>query len=101
MMRLLAKLKLKENKMRVLVDDFYNKVANELKRVYFPSVIPVINDNYCGVRYSVELFSNGCISYDSLLNKLSKQCNTSKSLLHCKISNYINADFNFTIKGTK
>jgi hypothetical protein len=87
--------------MRVLVNDFYNKVTTELKRVYFPSVIHGINDNYNGMCYSVELFSNGCIGYDVLLNKLSKQCSTSKFVLHSTISNYINADFNFTNKGTK
>jgi hypothetical protein len=87
--------------MRVLVDDFYNKVATELKRVYFPSDLHGINAKYLGMRYSVELFSNGCIKYDALLNKLSKQCNTDKTTIHGTVSKYINADFTFTIKGTK
>jgi hypothetical protein len=89
--------------MRVLVDDFYNKFVTELKRIYFPNDNHGLseNKNYRGALYTVELFSNGCMTYNTLLNKLSKYCGRSKTEIHSILSKYINSEFNFTIKGTK
>lgn len=89
--------------MRVLADDFYNKFISELKRVYFPYENHGLseNRNYRGALYAAELFSNGCMTYNTLLNKLSKYCGCSKLGIHNIAANFINAEFNYSIKGTK
>jgi hypothetical protein len=85
----------------MLVNDFYNKAANRLKQKYFPYVRHGIDDNECYYKYrkALEDFSNGCITYNTLLNKLTKALKTDKTTIHNIVSRYIISEFNFSIKG--
>lgn len=61
--------------MRV-VDEFYNKSAKFFTDKYFPDIDHGLTDdkNYRGMRYALECFNNGVISYDKLVKRLSKYC---------------------------
>lgn len=60
-----------------LTEDFYNKVVTELKSKYFENIQhgKTDNEDYYKYRYVVECFSNGCLTYNKLISKLSKFCN--------------------------
>jgi len=58
-----------------VVTDFFNKVASEIDKKYFPDVTYYRDDKNCTkVHYSLELFSNGCLTYDELIGRLVKVC---------------------------
>ena len=51
-----------------LVKDFFNKLAVELDKIYFPEVKYYRDNEDCTkVHYAIELFNNGCLTYDDFI----------------------------------
>lgn len=74
----------------ILVEDFFNKTAQEIDKTYFPHLKYYRDDqNDADVHYALECFNNGGHSYDLLIQKLAKSCNDSKENIHAIVSKYI------------
>jgi len=72
------------------VDDFFNKLANDIDKKYFPDVKFYRDDkNDEAAHYAIELFNNGASTYDKLISKLSKHCKDTKENIHKIVSKYI------------
>jgi hypothetical protein len=80
--------------------EFFN-LASELDEMYFPEVKYYRdNKNTVIIHYSVELFNNGCLTYNKLITRLSKACTATQNKIHSIVSKYI-ADFEgFEFKET-
>jgi hypothetical protein len=73
-----------------IVQDFYNKSLSELDKKFFPNLTYYRDNDKCAkMHYQVELFNNGCLSYDKLLKRVSKLCNTTIEEVNVIFSNYI------------
>jgi hypothetical protein len=79
-----AKKEKAEPKYMKLEDDFFNKASTDIKKAYFPDVIHGKDENkdYYAFKYAMECFSNGVLTYDKLLTKLSKNCKDTKENIH-------------------
>lgn len=83
--------------------DFYNKLASQIAKEYFPTA----NDkNIEGVqlmqvKYQIELFNNGCLTYRQLIGRLSKRLNNGTIQVHHLVSKYIVSFGSYTYKPTK
>jgi hypothetical protein len=70
--------------------DFFNKVATEIDKTYFPNVKYYRDDENCTkVHYSLELFNNGCLTYRQLIGRLAKSCNETTENIHKIVENYV------------
>ena len=91
----------KESKPIKTVGDFFNKLAKEIDKNYFPDV-KYYGDNKddSAVHYAIELFNNGVSTYDALINKLSKHCKDTKDNIHKIVSKHIEdfGDFKYEAK---
>ena len=86
-----------------IVDDFFNKLVKELDNKYFPSVKFFRDDkNDTKLHYAVELFNNGIITYDKLIDKISVCSKETKQNIHLIVSKYIkdfeNYSGNYSLK---
>lgn len=73
-----------------LVNDFYNIVAKAIDTKYFAEVKYYRdNKNTIKIHYSLELFSNGCLTYDKLINRLAKACKETKENIHAIVKEYV------------
>ena len=72
-------------------DDFYNKVVTDLTTQYFPGSLNEIysNTEYQAMKYTVELFNNGCINYRQLVGRTAKHCKSSTKDIHTIIEKYV------------
>lgn len=62
-----------------LVENFYNKIVNELDSKYFPNLEYYRDNKHCErLHYNTELFNNGCLSYKQYIKRIAKNCNDSK-----------------------
>lgn len=76
-----------------IVPDFFNKLAQDLDKKYFPEVKYYHDDkNDAKVHYAVECFNNGVMGYETLIKKLSAACKDTPENIHKIVSKYI-ADF--------
>lgn len=74
----------------ILVINFFNKVASEIDKKYFPTLTYYRDNKDCtNVHYSLELFSNGCLTYDKLITKLSKACKDTEANIKLIVDKYI------------
>jgi len=72
------------------VDDFFNKVAAEIRQTYFPDVKFYRDSENCTTAtYTLELFNNGCLTYRKLIGRLAKACNSTTKQVHDIVSKYI------------
>lgn len=73
------------------VNDFFNKLATEIHSTYFPNENHGYTQNkkYHASNYTIELFSNGCITVDRLIDKLSKNCKDTKENIEKIVNKYI------------
>ena len=70
--------------------NFFNRLAQELDKTYFPEVKYYMdNKNTTVIHQKVELFNNGCLTYDKLINFISKACSDTKENIHAIVSKYI------------
>lgn len=73
-----------------IVDNFFNKLAEDLGQKYFPAVKYYGDDKKCSkVHYNIELFNNGCLKYEKLIKNLSKYCNDSEENIQTIVNKYI------------
>lgn len=72
-------------------EDFFNKVAADIRAKYFATEIhgQTRNENYHKATYTMELFNNGCLTYRKLIGRLAKACNESTAAIHEVVSKYI------------
>ena len=72
-------------------EDFYNKLATEIRNLYFPKEIhgSTLNVNYQKANYTIELFNNGCLTYRQLIGRLAKNCKSTTITIHKIVSSYI------------
>ena len=85
-----------------LVNDFFNKLAVELDKTYFPTVKYYRdNENCAKVHYNIELFNNGCLTYYELINRLSLRCNDTKENIHAIVSKYVSDFEKFVYDSSK
>lgn len=79
--------------MRLVVDDFYNNLVNELHDTFFPDhTVQNYSDwtpKYLKIRHTVELFSNGCLTYGSLITKLTKLLGEDKEVVEAIVNKYL------------
>jgi len=73
-----------------IVEDFYNKLASEIRATYFPEVKYYRDDKDCeAAHYAIELFNNGVLGYSQLIEELSVRCDESEDNIHAVVSKYI------------
>jgi len=73
-----------------IVSDFFNKTAQAIDKKYFPSVKYYRDDKDCtDVHYTIELFNNGCLTYNDLIKRLAKSCKETHQNIHSIVSKYI------------
>jgi len=82
-----------------IVNDFFNKACSDIDKKYFPDV------KYYGdkkettdIHYAVELFNNGVIGYNELLDKVSLACKVSHEEIHNIISKHVESFGNLEFK---
>lgn len=84
-----------------LTEDFFNKLLSYLDRMYFPQVAYYMDDHNCAkIHHTVELFSNGCLSYPKLIRILSENCHESQEKIHEIVSSYVTdfEDYKFKVR---
>ena len=73
-----------------IVSNFYNKLKNDIKKTYFPTVDYYRdNEDLTKVCYAIELFNNGCMTYRVLINRLKKHCNSNKKDIEKIVDKYV------------
>ena len=86
-------------------DNFYNKVATEIRATYFPNENHgyTRNQKYHDATYTIELFNNGCLDYRKFIGRLAKHCNDSTFKIHAIIEKYIVSfgEYKYQPKKTK
>lgn len=72
-------------------DDFYNKVVTELTAQYFPGSEGdrYSNKEYLAMKYAIELFNNGCLTYRQLVGRTAKHCKSYTKEIHATIEKYV------------
>lgn len=81
-------------------DNFFNKVATEIRDIYFKGVnhFDINNSAYDKATQTIELFNNGCITYRKFVGRLAKACNTTNKSIHACIEKYIVSFGNYEYK---
>lgn len=81
------------------VEEFFNKLAKEIDKTYFPDVVYYHDNKKCAlVHYAIELFNNGCLTYHELVKRLAKNCNEKTEVIHSIVSQYIEDFEGYTYK---
>lgn len=81
---------MKNNTQIILVEDFYNKLYNVIKSIYFPNVKYSGDSIQCtNCNYGIENFSNGVSNYTNLINLLSRNCNDTKTNINELVSKFV------------
>ena len=83
--------------------DFYNKVAKELRATYFPNEKHGYTDSkdYHATTYTLELFNNGCLTYRQLIGRLSKSCKETTEKMHETVSENVVSFGSYNYKPRK
>lgn len=81
-------------------ENFFNKVATEIRAKYFATENNSYtkNQNYHNAGYTIELFNNGCLTYRQLIGRLSKACKDTTENVHNLVSNYVISFGNYEYK---
>ena len=84
-------------------NDFFNKLASEIRQTYFANENHgrTENENYHNATYTMECFSNGCLTYRKLILRLAKACNESTATTHLIVSKYIVSFGNYNYQPKK
>jgi len=77
-----------------LVNEFYTKLSAEIRETYFKGEDHgnPKNKGYRPAIYAMECFSNGCMVYGNLIDKLARHCKAGKQQVHDIVKKYV-ADF--------
>lgn len=86
----------------VTVNDFFNKFAQDIMKTHFPTVKFYRDDeNAVKAKYAIELFSNGCLEYSKLIERVSKATGETKENIHTIASKYIESFGDFEYNPSK
>lgn len=73
-----------------LVENFFNKLASDIDKTYFPTVKYYRDNKYCTeCHYAIELFNNGCITYNVLIKRLAINCQTKPKIIKKIVEKYL------------
>ena len=65
------------------VENFFNKLSDDIRCKYFPDVKYYRDDKNCEAAiYAIELFNNGCLTYRAFIGRLAKYCGTNNATIH-------------------
>jgi hypothetical protein len=72
-------------------EDFFNKVATDIRAWFFPNENHgyTENKNYHATTYTIELFNNGCLTYRTFIGRLAKYCNSNNATIHNFVEKHI------------
>ena len=72
-------------------ENFFNKVATDIRQKYFANENHGYTNNlkYHAANYTMELFNNGCLTYRKLIGRLAKACNDTTANIHLIVSKHI------------
>jgi hypothetical protein len=72
-------------------DNFFNKVAADIRAAYFPNEDHGFtqSQNYRAANYTMELFNNGCLTYRKLIGRLAKYCKATTEEIHSIVEKHI------------
>ena len=72
------------------VTDFYNKLTQDLMNLYFPQVkYHRDNETSQKMTYQVELFNNGCLTYNKLIKSIAKLVNDTEKNIEIIVDKYL------------
>ena len=83
--------------------DFFNKVATEVKQRYFPNENhgTTENQNYYKANKAIEDFNNGVITYKVFIGRLSKATESNNATIHNLVEKYITSFGSYQYKPRK
>ena len=71
-------------------DDFFNKVATDIRKHFFPEVKYYRDDKNCeAANYAIELFNNGYLNYRTFIGRLAKHCKSNNATIHNIVEKHI------------
>jgi len=81
-------------------DNFFNKLATEIRATYFPNENHGFteNKNYWKATYTMECFSSGVLTYPNFIEQLSKSCKDTGKNIHKIVEKYIVSFGNYKYK---
>jgi hypothetical protein len=84
-------------------ENFFNKVAAEIRQTYFANEVHNTTENkdYHTATAVMEQFNNGCLTYRKFIGRLSKSCNDTTAKIHTIVSKYVVSFGNYEYKPTK
>lgn len=72
------------------VPDFFNKLAGDIDKTYFPDVKYYRDNKHTTkIHYAIELFNNGCLTYEKLIQRLTYHTRETRKKMHQKVFKYI------------
>ena len=73
-----------------IVTDFFNKVAQAIDAKYYPEVKYYRDNKHTTkIHYAIELFNNGCLTYQKLIERLAKECKDTKENIDNIVKDYV------------
>ena len=84
-------------------DNFFNKVATEIRSKYFADENhgTTENENYHKSNKVIEDFNNGILTYKVFIGRLSKSCGTNNATIHNLVEKYIVSFGNYQYRPKK
>ena len=84
-------------------DNFFNKVATEIRNRYFPNENhgKTCSESYWKATKVIEDFNNGCLTYKVFIGRLSKSCGTNNATIHNIVEKHIVSFGNYQYKPRK
>ena len=83
--------------------DFFNKVATEVRQRFFPSENhgTTENKNYWKATKAMEDFNNGCLNYKVFIGRLAKATESNNATIHNLVEKHIVSFGNYQYKPRK
>jgi len=78
--------------------DFFNKAFADIETAYFPDEERWRNLKYSEAKQAIELFNNGCITYRTLIGRVSKGCGATNLEIHTIVEKYVISFGEYTYK---
>jgi flagellar basal body rod protein FlgF len=77
-----------------LVDDFFNKAAKRIDSIFYPTV-KYYGDNKQTIKIhrTFELFSNGCLGYSKMIERIAKACSITPEVIELLLQEYIKISY--------
>ena len=73
-----------------LISEFFTLLTSEIGKLYFPDVKYYRDNKHTTkIHYAIECFNNGVLTYEKLINTISKNTKDTKENIHNIVSKYI------------